>query len=60
MVSIEYVLTVGELKSVSCVGNLRFIEDGTIIDLTATVKQHSEYGNRKQTILSRCIIKKVG
>ena len=36
------------------------IEDGTIIDLTATVKQHSEYGNRKQTILSRCIIKKVG
>lgn len=36
------------------------IEDGTVINLTATVKQHSEYGDRKQTILSRCIVKEVG
>lgn len=35
------------------------IENGAVVDLTATVKEHSEYGDRKQTIVSRCIVKEI-
>ena len=36
------------------------IEVGETLLLTGTVKEHKEYRNVKQTILSRCIIKKEG
>lgn len=35
------------------------IEDGTVVDLTGTIKGHEEYKGVKNTQLSRCIIKPI-
>lgn len=36
------------------------LEEGLTVDLTGTIKAHTEYKNEKQTQLSRCIVKVVG
>ena len=38
------------------IGNIGF-EDGERVEITATVKEHSEYKGDKQTVLTRCKIK---
>ena len=37
------------------IGNIGF-EDGDMVEITATVKEHSEYRGEKQTVLTRCKI----
>ena len=41
-------------------GILEMLNQNEEIDLTGTVKSHTEYNGVLQTQLSRCIIKKVG
>ena len=36
------------------------IANGTVVDLTGTVKKHEEYREVKTTNLSRCIVKEIG
>ena len=36
------------------------IEKGTAVDLTGTIKNFSEYREEKTTILTRCIVRKIG
>lgn len=36
------------------------LKKGDLVDLTGTVKSYNEYNEEKQTILSRCVIKKIG
>lgn len=41
------------------IGNIE-CEEGKMVEITATVKEHSEYKGKKQTVLTRCKIKEQG